>query len=200
MKHLTESLASADAKRSAPVTNTDTIRVFFALWPQAAIQRQLYGVAKAFQAKCGARVMRADTLHMTLQFIGNIKRSQLPKLIKAADKVSATSPFRLELNTLSFWKHNHIGYATSTISEPLLETLAAILQHALANESFIADSALNSTRFSPHVTLLRHVEHILAPHNFMPITWQVNSLVLVESLTVSRKTQYRILQEWPFTD
>ena len=196
MKHLTESLARAVTKRPAPVKNTDTIRVFFALWPQAAIQHKLHAIANEYQARCDARVMRTDTLHMTLQFIGNINRSQLPKLISAADKVSAVPPFRLELNTLSFWKHNRIGYATLTASESALETLAATLQHELAKVGFIADS----TKFSPHVTLLRNVEHILAPQNFMPVTWQVNSFVLVESVTVNQKTQYQILQEWPFAD
>ena len=198
MKALTEQQARAVAKRPVPIKNTDTVRVFFALWPQPAIQRKLHAVAKEYQARFDARVMRTDTLHMTLQFIGNIKRSLLPKLIKAADKVSATSPFRLELNTLSFWKHNRIGYATLTANEPALEKLAATLQHELANEGFIADSALNSTKFSPHVTLLRNVGHVLASQNFMPVTWQVNSFVLVESVTVNQKSQYRILHEWPF--
>lgn len=196
MKHLTESLARAGTIRPAPVKNTDTIRVFFALWPQAAIQRKLHAIAKEYQARCGARVMRTDTLHMTLQFIGNIKRSQLPKLIIAADKVSAVPPFRLELNTFSFWKHNRIGYATLSASEPALETLATTLQHELAKVGFIPDNA----KFSPHVTLLRNVEHILAPQNFMPVTWQVNSFVLVESVTVSQRTRYRILREWPFAN
>ena len=194
MKHLTESLARAGTKRPAPVKNTDTIRVFFALWPEPAIQRKLHAIAKEYQARCDARVMRTDTLHMTLQFIGNIKRSQLPKTTSAADKVSAVPPFRLELNTLSFWKHNRIGYATLTASEPALVRLATTLQHELANEGFVADSA----KLSPHVTLLRNVEHILASENFMPVTWQVNSFVLVESVTFNQKTQYRILGEWPF--
>jgi 2'-5' RNA ligase len=196
VKHLTESLARAATKRPAPVKNTDTIRVFFALWPQANIQRKLHAIAKEYQARCDARVMRTDTLHMTLQFIGNIKRSQLPKLISAADKVSATPSFMLELNTLSFWKHNRIGYATLTANEPALEKLAATLQHELAKVGFIADNA----KFSAHVTLLRNVEHILAPQNFMPVTLQVNSFVLVESVTVNQKTQYQILQKWPFVD
>jgi len=196
VKRLTESLASADAKWSAPIKNTDTVRVFFALWPQADIQRQLHAVAKEYQAKCDARVMRTESLHMTLQFIGNIKHSELPKLITAADKVSATPSFSLELNTLSFWKHNHIGYATLSASESALEMLAATLQHALASEGFIADN----TTFSPHVTLLRNARHILAAQHFMPVTWQVNSFVLVESVTANQKTQYRILREWPFAD
>lgn len=193
MKHLTESLARAVTKRPAPVKNTDTIRVFFALWPQAAIQHKLHAIANEYQARCDARVMRTDTLHMTLQFIGNINRSQLPKLISAANKVSAVPPFRLELNTLSFWKHNRIGYATLGASEPVLQTLAATLQHELANEGFVAG---DSAGFSPHVTLLRNVEHILASQNFVPIPWQVNSFVLVESVTINQKTRYRILREW----
>lgn len=194
MKHLTEPPAKVASKRLMQLKHTDTVRVFFALWPQAAIQRNLHDVAKEYKTTCNARLMRADTLHMTLQFIGNIKRSQLPKLITAADKVSARPPFRLELNTLSFWQHNRIGYATLAASESTLETLAATLQHELANEGFIADNA----KFSPHVTLLRNVEHILTPQNFMPVTWQVNSFVLVESVTATQKTQYRILREWPF--
>lgn len=174
----------------------DTIRVFFALWPEPAIQRSLHAIAKEYQTKCNARVMRADTLHLTLQFIGNIKRSQLPKLITAADKVSAPPSFRLELNMLAFWKHNRIGYATLATSEPALETLAATLQHALADEGF---AAADGAGFSPHVTLLRNVGHILTPQNFTPVTWQVNAFVLVESVMTEQKAEYRILCEWPFT-
>ena len=196
MNALIKTPAKTHTKQHAPIKHADTVRVFFALWPQAAIQRQLHAVAREYQAKCNARVMRAETLHMTLQFIGNIKRSQLPVLITAADKISTTPRFRLELNTLSFWKHNRIGYATLSTTEPALEKLAATLQHELATLGFVADYA----KFSPHLTLLRNVEHILAAQNFMPIPWQVNSFVLVESVTINQKTQYRILQEWPFTD
>ena len=193
MKNLTESLASADAKRPESMKNTDTARVFFALWPQATIQSQLHAVAKEYQAKCNARVMRADTLHMTLQFIGNIKRSQLPELIKAADKVSALPPFKLELNTLSFWKHNRIGYATLAASEPLLDTLAASLQHELVNAGFITDNA----KFSPHVTLLRNVEQALQMQDFPAIKWRIDSFVLVESEITEKGAHYKILKEWP---
>lgn len=196
MEALTKPTALTGVKGHVPVKNTDTVRVFFALWPEPAIQRQLHAVSKEYQAGCDARLMRKDTLHMTLQFIGNINRSQLSELIKAADKVAAVPAFRLELNTLSFWKYNRIGYATLTASEPALNTLVARLQHELAKLGFIADNA----KFSPHVTLLRNVEHILAAQNFMPVTWQVNGFVLVESVTVHQRTQYKILHEWPFAD
>ncbi len=172
----------------------DSIRIFFALWPEPAIQRKLHAVAKKHRAECDARMMRAETLHMTLQFIGNIKRTQLPELIKAADKVSGITPFQLVLDTLAFWKHNRIGYATSAADVPELNVLVAELQQALTDEGVVLDS----TRFSPHVTLFRNVELILTSRNFTPITWQVNAFVLVESVTVNQKTEYRILRTWPF--
>jgi 2'-5' RNA ligase len=181
-------------KPPAPSKNTDSVRVFFALWPAPAIQRKLHTIAKQYQAKCNARVMRTETLHMTLQFIGNIKRTQLPELIKAADKVSCARPFELELDTLAFWKHNRIGYATCATRIPALDKLAEALQQALTEANVIFDS----TKFSPHVTLFRNVEYILVAQNFTPVTWQVNSFVLVESVTTNQKTQYRILREWPF--
>jgi len=137
--------------------------------------------------------MRTDTLHMTLQFIGNIKRTRLDELSAAADKVCEIPSFKLELGRLAFWKHNRIGYATLTSDAPVLQNLAAQLQQALVNNGF----GLDSTRFSPHITLLRNVERILAPQDFSPISWQVNSFVLVESVISSHGAHYRILKEWP---
>jgi len=104
-------------------------------------------------------------------------------------------PFRLELDTLAFWKHNRIGYATPAASEPALGMLAATLQRELANAGFAAG---DSAGFSPHVTLFRNVGHILAPQYFAPVAWQVNAMVLVESVTASQGAEYRTLHEWPF--
>jgi 2'-5' RNA ligase len=194
VRDLTKLPARAYSKPPALSKNADSVRVFFALWPEPAIQRKLHTIAKQHQLKCDARVMRTETLHMTLQFIGNIKHTQLPELIKAADNVSCALPFALELDTLSFWKHNRIGYATCATHIPALDKLVAALQQVLTK----ANVTFDNTKFSPHVTLLRNVEHILAAQNFTPVAWQVNSFVLVESVTTNQRTQYRILREWPF--
>lgn len=195
VKDPTKQQTRADAKQPVAIKNTATIRVFFALWPEPAIQRKLHTIAKQYQSKCDARVMRTETLHMTLQFIGNIKRTQLPKLITAADKVSCPPPFGLELDTLSFWKHNRIGYATCSNHIPALDKLVAALQQALAEENVTFDNI----KFNPHVTLFRNVEHILAAQNISPVAWQVNSFVLVESVTTQHKTEYSVLKTWPFS-
>ena len=45
-------------------------RVFFALWPEALVRQALHTLATEYQLRCEARAMRAETLHMTLLFLG----------------------------------------------------------------------------------------------------------------------------------
>ena len=195
MKNHIEQPTKVDSGRLIQTKKPDTIRVFFALWPEPGIQRKLHAVAKEYQAKCDARVMRADTLHMTLQFIGNIKHTQLPLLIKAAGQVSEVPPFNVVLDKLDFWKHNRIGYATSTSKNPALDMLVEKLQQTLTASGIASDGA----RFTPHVTLLRNIEHIPESQNFLPLVWQVNSFVLVESEIINQNAHYRILKELPLS-
>ena len=179
--------------KQKPLTNNaDTARVFFALWPSPVIQQQLHAIAKQLQPECKARVMRTETLHLTLQFIGNIKRANLPKLIAAASKV-ATPLFTLKLEKIAFWKHNNIAYATLKETAPMLDELVAALKAQLAAKGVVyAD-----TKFSPHVTLMRNVEHTLQAQDFAAIEWQVDSFVLVESEITDQGARYKIFKEWP---
>ncbi len=185
---------SIRVKLKTLANNADDARVFFALWPSPAIQQQLHAIAKQLQPECKARVMRTETLHLTLQFIGNIKRASLPKLIAAASKV-ATPPFTLKLEKIAFWKHNRIAYATMKNHAAMLDELVAALKTQLAAEGVVyAD-----TKFSPHVTLMRNVEHVLQSQDFAAIEWQVDSFVLVESEITAQGARYKILRRWPVT-
>lgn len=172
------------------------MRVFFALWPEPAIQQALHAVAKTCQAQCSARSMRTESLHMTLQFIGNIKRSQLPKLLDAAASITGIAPFQMELDTLSFWKHNRIGYASPSDHIPALDQLFTSLQQSLQPALAEEHILLENTQFCPHITLLRNVAPIPVAKTFRPIMWQVNTFVLAESVTVDQRTEYRIINEW----
>ena len=176
------------------IKDSNVIRVFFALWPEASVRRLLYALAGECQQKCGARIMHIDTLHMTLQFIGNIERARLPQLIKAADRVQMP-PFGLVLEKLSFWEHNRIAYATLNTKVPALDRLVTALRQELTAEGISFDNS----EFNPHITLLRRVEHIMEPRNITPIRWWADAFVLVESISTSGGTHYRILQKWPLS-
>ena len=137
--------------------------------------------------------MRTETLHLTLQFIGNIKRTDLLKLLAAASKV-ASPPFTLKLEKIAFWQHNGIAYATMKNHAPMLDRLVAALKTQLAAEGVV----YAETKFSPHVTLMRNVEHALQAQDFPAIEWQIDSFALVESVITDQGARYKTLKEWSF--
>jgi len=169
-------------------------RVFFALWPEEPVRQALHALATEYQPLCNARAMGADSLHMTLLFIGGMERARLPQLMQAAGKV-AMPAFGFVLERLLFWPHNRIAYAASLVEVPALDQLVTALQQELAAAGFLFDNS----KFSPHVTLLRNVGHVLEPQTITPITWRVGSFVLVESVTTDQGVSYQILQKWPLS-
>ncbi|HSH54566.1 MAG TPA: RNA 2',3'-cyclic phosphodiesterase [Methylotenera sp.] len=170
-------------------------RVFFALWPEILVRQALHTLATKYQSQCEARVMAADSLHMTLLFLGEVKRTRLLQLMQTADKVSVP-PFGFVLERLSFWQHNRIAYATTVVEAPTLHQLAAALQQEVLAAGFLFESDVESHEFTPHVTLLRNVRHVLEPQPITPITWRVDSFVLVESVTTDQGVRYHVLQKW----
>ena len=134
--------------------------------------------------------MDVDNLHMTLLFLGEVKRTRLLQLMQTADKVSAP-PFEFVLERLSFWQHNRIAYATTVEEAPTLHQLVAALQQELLAAGFLSENH----EFTPHVTLLRNVRHILEPQTIAPITWWADSFVLVESVTTEKGVRYLVLQK-----
>jgi 2'-5' RNA ligase len=171
--------------------NSNIARVFFALWPQASVQQALHTLAIEYRPRCKARAMRADTLHMTLQFMGEVERTRLPQLIQAAGKVSVP-PFGFILRRLSFWPQNRIAYATLLAFVPALNQLVTALKQQLVAAGFLFENY----EFIPHVTLLRQIENVLEPQAITPIEWWADSFVLVESTVTDKGSRYQILHKW----
>ena len=101
-------------------------------------------------------------------------------------------PFGFVLERLSFWPHNRIGYAASLVEVPALDWLIKALQQELVAAGFL----IENREFNPHVTLLRHVGHVLESQAITPIMWWVDSFVLVESVMTDQGVRYQILQRW----
>lgn len=139
--------------------------------------------------------MRAETLHMTLQFIGNVQHSRLPTMIAAAENVTSAS-FSMQLKKVAYWKHNQIAYATLSDDEPSLTNLARSLKTALNK----AGMTHTDQKFSPHVTLLRNAQQEPQIHDFTGIEWPVNAFVLVESTLNNRGPHYNIIKTWKLSD
>lgn len=168
-------------------------RVFFAIWPAAAISRRLHKEGERAHATTGGRRMRRDTLHLTLAFIGDIARERLDALRAAADKV-AFAPFTLRLDRIAGWRHNHIVWAGATELPAELESLVSQLNAALAEGGF----PVERRKFAAHVTLLRNARgEFPAAELDPPIDWPVGEFVLVESDLRPEGAQYTVVASWP---
>ncbi len=168
-----------------------TLRLFFALWPDDATRDALNRTGKWLHQHWSGRRMRADTLHITLAFLGATPADQLDAVIARADGVRA-EPYSLLLDQAGYWRHNRIGWlgASETPSQhiALVEALNAQLRAA----GFPVDARPHV----PHVTLVRK-----SPGEAVPacraVSWPVGDFVLLKSVTGSDGAHYAVVHRWP---
>jgi 2'-5' RNA ligase len=166
-------------------------RVFFALWPDTVVRQQLHALSRQYRKTCGGRTMREETLHLTLLFLGEVERTRLDELKKAAGALRVP-PFTFRLQQVAVWRHNRICYVAPVDAVPELEQLAEALRLAMGGAGFPFDHR----GFAPHVTLLRNVEKGIEAQPISPIAWQVQGYSLVESGIAPQGAGYRTLQFW----
>ena len=169
----------------------DTLRLFFALWPDDATRDALNRTGKWLHQHWGGRRMRADTLHITLAFLGSTPVEQLDLLATCADAVK-TDAFELVLDQAGYWRHNRIGWFGASQTPPQHFELVGALNAALQAVGFSVDARPHV----PHVTLLRHSAGGEVPE-CIPVHWPINEFVLVASRTEPDGAHYDVIRRWP---
>lgn len=168
-------------------------RVFFALWPNEAERAALAAWQKPLRERCGGREMRADTLHTTLLFLGEVPEHRLEALKLAAQEVSG-EPFELHLDQARYWGHNHIVFAAPSVTAAPLSALVLNLEQRLSTHRF----HFERRDYKPHVTLLRHAKWTDEPLPKMPpVEWRAREFVLVSSLRGEQSARYEVLARFP---
>lgn len=165
-------------------------RCFFAIWPDEALADALHALGGAAHAVCGGRLMRRDTLHLTLAFLGDIPDSRVADAMRVADTI-VVEPLEWTLDRLGYWKHNRIFWAGG--ASPRLTSLADELGSGLRGAGF----SLDSRSFAAHVTLLRDARCAEAPVLPQALAWPVREFVLAESRPSREGPRYEILARWP---
>jgi 2'-5' RNA ligase len=175
------------------LSDQPSARVFFALWPEAAESGRLAAWQAPLKRLCGGRVMRGETLHNTLVFIGDVELYGLEVLQLAAQEVGGES-FDLCFDEARYWGHNHIVYAASHQMPQQLLNLANALGQRLDTHRFQFDRR----DYQPHVTLLRNAHWSDMPLPAMPpVCWQITDFALVQSVPRDGLTDYRVLARFP---
>ena len=169
------------------------MRLFFAFWPNDAERAAMAAWQPPLRELCGGRVMRTDTLHATLVFVGEVAEHRLQALQLAAQEVNCRR-FELILTTVHYWGHNHIAYAAPEAIQPQLAELVHELERNLRKHHFHFDVR----PYKPHVTLLRNAQWSDAHLPAMPsVHWQFNDFVLVQSKQDEQGAQYEVLARFP---
>ena len=163
------------------------MRLFFALWPPVATAEALHAWARKAQRSTGGRVTRAETIHLTLAFLGDVPDDRLDAAIAAGRRVRAPRG-TLPVERANWWKHNRIVWVGP-------ERTDASLHEALAAELRAEGFALEKRPFAAHVTLIRKAGEGRLP-GLPSVVWPVEQFVLVRSVLSEAGPAYEKLGEF----
>ena len=181
-KQGTESLAAGTAK------------VFFALWPDEAVNEQFMQWAKLLHETCGGSITKPGNLHITLVFLGNVARSRLDELKLLAAKLSCCA-FNFSFTTPGCWRHNRIAWAAPDETPQALSDLVKALECSLRTAGFSFDER----PYAPHLTLLRKARWDPPSRPFKNINWEISEFVLVRSNRTESGSEYEVIGRWPLS-
>jgi 2'-5' RNA ligase len=166
-------------------------RLFFALWPDDAVRHALAAHCDAIAREAQGRATRADTLHLTLVFIGNVDDSRVSTLLACGDRVRARA-FSLSVNRRAGFARARVAWLGGSDLPPELGMLHGELRAQVENAGF----ALHSEPLQPHITIARHCKAFPDESGIAAIDWRVESFVLVHSLPTPGGPLYRVLKHW----
>lgn len=178
----------ADLTPHAP----DQARIFFALWPDERVRGELDRVAARLHRLRGGRRTRAETIHLTLLFVGNLPRSTVPVLQDAAADIRLPA-FEMVFDRAECWRHNRIAFMTTSQPPQALTDLVTGLEGTLDRLGI----AYDRRPYKPHVTLVRNADCRPVAPATQPIRWPVPEFLLVESRLSQEGAQYLRLGGYP---
>ncbi len=166
------------------------LRLFFALWPDERVRDSIEGYLASFPLS-GGRVIPRHNWHMTLHFIGNTSFDEKGCLDRQARKVSATS-FSLGIDQTGFFRKPKVFWLGCQKSPQALFDL----QKDLGKQISRCEYQPETRPYSPHVTVARKVLQPPQHEHMAAINWQIDSFVLVESVSEVSGVRYRVLEEY----
>lgn len=168
------------------------MRLFFGLWPAPGTAAALALWAAKTQRETGGRAARAEAIHLTLAFLGDVEALRLHTAVAAARAVRGAA-HTLPIAEARYWEHNRIVWVGPRELPAPLGVLADALRAALLRAGF----ALEMRAFQAHITLIRKAR---APRALPPLPaadWPVDEFVLVRSELSNGGSSYAILERFP---
>jgi 2'-5' RNA ligase len=167
------------------------LRLFFALWPPRATAEALHAWAAALQRRAGGRATRAEAIHLTLAFLGDVPEEKVPRALAAARQVRAGA-CELAIEEARFWPHHRIVWVGPSETPAPLAALARDLRTELEREGF----AIERRVFAAHVTLLRKARASRTLPVLPALAWPAREFVLVRSTFAAEGSRYQTMERF----
>ena len=182
------------------------MRLFVALEIPSEIRENLAALIREMRAIAAKeKWVRAENLHITLKFIGEVAPEKVNPIRQALALVHSDSPVRLDFRGLGFFpneKHPRVFWAGMEAS-PNLQKLAADIEMATEKLGVPREQR----PFSPHLTLARLETRKLPPNLQAAVreniarefgAFETGQFHLIESKLKPSGAEYTTLQSFPF--
>ncbi|WMD19869.1 RNA 2',3'-cyclic phosphodiesterase [Achromobacter seleniivolatilans] len=168
-----------------------TVRLFFALWPSPPLAATLAGWAEQARPHCGGRIMRTETLHLTLAFLGPVD-TMLADELAAATPEQRLTPGAMDVAHYGVFARQRILWAGPRETPAELQAAHDGMWQWLAGFGLAAPPQ----PFRPHITLLRNIENTHPPEPAPePLAWRYDRMVLVASESLTGGSRYRVVAQ-----
>lgn len=166
-------------------------RLFFALYPDDDIRRQIIPVSRSLPTQYG-RLIAEKNWHITLVFLGQVSLQQQQALISRTDAIKSGS-FSLCIEQSGWWKKPQILWLGPTLVPEQLLALVDKLKHIMQDCQLVAEER----PYRPHLSLVRKARYAPEPVRFESISWNIKEFSLMESVSTNSGVHYQILKTWP---
>ncbi len=171
-------------------------RLFFALWPDTGLRQRLkQRLTEGGFYGAGGQPVPPDNFHITLRYLGWLSSAERRCAGQVAGNIRA-SAFQLVLNRTGYWSGSRVAWLGADNWPAALLDLNEQVQKGLEQCGLEPESR----PYQPHLTYLRKAAVPPGPSaGYVPVTWWVDSFVLVHSVTVPGGVRYEVVDRWILT-
>jgi RNA 2',3'-cyclic 3'-phosphodiesterase len=166
------------------------VRLFFALWPDEEVVRQLAAAAALLKVEGGTRLVRTQNYHLTLAFAGDVPDLKLAVMQQIGQSMRA-SRVTVVCNLLEYWSQPRVVVAAVREAPAALLDLSAKLNDAIES---------SPVPLRAHVTLARKMTQAPVLPAMSPIMWRAAHFCLVRSQTGGVESAYTVVDTWQLLD
>ncbi len=189
----TERALRGYSRRRDAAIGAGTLRLFFAVVPDADARQALAALAHDVARATGGRPPHEANLHLTLAFVGNVPPRRIAQLEAiGASAVAVASPFLLTLEAVGLFRDAGVAWVGPKRVPPGLRRMFDALREGLQASGL----PVERRAFHPHVTLARHCPRDLPDLATAPIAWRIGSVALMASETLPEGPRYRDMASW----